>query len=159
MVMRFTKKFFATALICMSLLATGCGEKENIGYIDTERLQDAPQIKAILDERVKKIEDASKIVEAELQQTTDQSQEAVTAAQTEFERTIEGINRAASAQIKNKIDTAIAEVAPTKNVTAVVEHLGMQKIILMGGIDLTDDVLAKLQGTGSTPSPKKDESK
>ena len=59
MFMKFTKKIFATALICMSLLATGCGEQENIGYIDTERLQDAPQIKAILDERVEKIEKAS----------------------------------------------------------------------------------------------------
>ena len=157
--MKFTKKIFATALICMSLLATGCGEKENIGYIDTEKLQDAPQIKAILDERVKKIEDAGKILEAELQQTTDQSQEAVAAAQTEFERTIESTNRAASAQIKNKIDTAIAEVAPAKNVTAVVEHIGMQKIIIQGGVDLTDDVLAKLQGTSSTSSTKKDESK
>ena len=157
--MKFTKKIFATALICMSLLATGCGEQENIGYIDTERLQDAPQIKAILDERVKKIEDAGKILEAELQQTTDQSQEAVAAAQTEFERTIESTNRAASAQIKNKIDTAIAEVAPAKNVTAVVEHIGMQKIIIQGGVDLTDDVLAKLQGTSSTSSTKKDESK
>ena len=157
--MKFTKKIFATALICVSLLATGCGEKENIGYIDTEKLQDAPQIKAILDERVKKIEDAGKILEAELQQTTDQSQEAVAAAQTEFERTIESTNRAASAQIKNKIDTAIAEVAPAKNVTAVVEHIGMQKIIIQGGVDLTDDVLAKLQGTSSTSSTKKDESK
>ena len=143
--MRFKTKFFATALICASLMATGCGEQENIGYIDTEKLQDAPQLKALMEERVKKIEEAGKIADAELQQTTDQSEEAVNAAQAEFERTIQGINRSYSIQIKDKVEKAIAEVAPAKNVTVVVEHMGMQKIVYEGGIDLTDEVLAKLK--------------
>lgn len=143
--MRFTTKILATALICASLMATGCGEKENIGYIDTEKLQDAPQLKALMEERVKKIEEAGKIADAELQQTTDQSQEAVSAAQAEFERTIQGINRSYSIQIKDKVEKAIAEVAPAKNVTVVVEHMGIQKIVYQGGVDLTDDVLAKLK--------------
>jgi len=143
--MKFKTKILATALICASFMATGCGEKENIGYIDTEKLQDAPQLKALMEERVKKIEDAGKIADAELQQTTDQSQEAVNAAQAEFERTIQGINRSYSIQIKDKVEKAIAEVAPAKNVTVVVEHMGVQKIVYQGGIDLTDDVLAKLK--------------
>ena len=143
--MRFTTKILATALICASLMATGCGEKENIGYIDTEKLQDAPQLKALMEERVKKIEEARKIADAELQQTTDQSQEAVNAAQAEFERTIQGINRSYSIQIKDKVEKAIAEVAPAKNVTVVVEHMGIQKIVYQGGVDLTADVLAKLK--------------
>jgi len=143
--MRFTTKILTTALICASMLMTGCGEKENIGYIDTEKLQDAPQLKALMEERAKKIEDAGKIADAELQQTTDQSQEAVNAAQAEFERTIQGINRSYSLQIKDKVEKAIAEVAPAKNVTVVVEHMGVQKIVHQGGIDLTDDVLAKLK--------------
>ena len=143
--MRFTTKILATALICASLMATGCGEKENIGYIDTEKLQDAPQLKTLMEERVKKIEEAGKIADAELQQTTDQSQEAVSAAQAEFERTIQGINRSYSIQIKDKVEKAIAEVAPAKNVTVVVEHMGVQKIVYQGGVDLTDDVLAKLK--------------
>ena len=143
--MKFTTKILATALICASLMATGCGEKENIGYIDTEKLQDAPQLKALMEERVKKIEEAGKIADAELQQTTDQSQEAISNAQAEFERTIQGINRSYSIQIKDKVEKAIAEVAPAKNVTVVVEHMGIQKIVYQGGVDLTDDVLAKLK--------------
>lgn len=53
---------------------------------------------------------------------------------------VEGLDRELSGKIKKQIEVVIAEVAKAKNVPTVVD----KQVILYGGIDLTDDVVRRL---------------
>lgn len=53
---------------------------------------------------------------------------------------VEGLDRDLSGKIKKQIEVVIAEVAKAKGIPTVVD----KQVILYGGIDLTDDVVRKL---------------
>ncbi len=138
------KKFLLTLMLISTFLISGCGEV-NIGYLDGVKLMDAPQLKTIREEGEQKLQEAEAQITADLAAKQDASDEDKQKAQIEAQRKLMGIQQAYASQLKQKLDAAVGDIVKSKNIDVVVDSSEDQKIIFEGGIDLTDDVLKKLQ--------------
>ena len=143
------KKILAAVLLATStLFATGCGADENIGYINQKRIMaEAPQMKAIFEEGTKEADAIENELKAALEANPDMSDEDRQKTINEFEQKMYTAGRKYNAQIKQKLDTAFADICKEKNITAVFNNGGdpREKLFLMGGMDITDDVINKLK--------------
>lgn len=143
------KKFFAAVLLATStLFATGCGADENIGYINQARiLAEAPQMKTLFEEGTKEADAIENELKATLEQNPEMSDEDRQKTINEFEQKMYTATRKYTAQIQQKLDTAFAEICKEKNITAVFNNGGepREKVFIMGGMDITDDVINKLK--------------
>ena len=139
--MKFTKKICAAMLLSSTLLMTGCGQM-NVGTVDIEKVSEAPQMKAILDEGHQKMQE---LQEQALKETEGKSEEEITKSAEEYQRKAEGIGQAYNTQMKHKLDTVLAEIAEAKKLDAVIESSKDSPVVLKGGIDVTDEVVQKLQ--------------
>ncbi len=139
--MKFTKKILAAMILTSTLLMTGCGEM-NIGTVDIEKVQDTPQMKTLVDEGHKKIDE---VQEQLLKESENKSEEEMTKAAEEFQRKAVGIQQAYDTQMKHKLDTVLAEISETKKLDAVIESSKDAPVVFKGGIDITDEVVQKLQ--------------
>ena len=150
------KLILVIALISMmSIFMTGCGNETKLGYLDAERvMNEAPQIKTIrdnIDAKNKEIE----AKEADLQnQKATMSPEDLKKAQMDIQRQYQGLDMQYKSQVKNTMDKVLAEVSTEKELSAVVPKTlvrsnGMQvqkqEFVVEGGIDITDEVIQKLQ--------------
>ena len=142
--MKMLKAFLLAAMFAMMALVSGCGEV-NIGYLDGEKLMDAPQIKSIRDEGETKLQEVEAQVATDLAAKQEASDEEKQKAQIEAQRKIMGIQQAYASQIKQKLDSVLADVVKAKNIDVVVDSSEDRKIVFEGGIDLTDEVIQKLQ--------------
>ena len=134
------------ALLIVSLFMTGCGSQVNIGYVDGEKIMnESPQIKAVLEEGEKKAEEIQNEAIKTLEDNPDWTEEEKTKALSDLQRKLNGINQAYATQLKYKFDEAIAGIAAEKKLDVVVDSSENQKIILMGGVDVTNEVIQKLQ--------------
>ena len=138
------KKFLLIATVLMTMLISGCGEV-NIGYVDGEKLMDTPQMKTIRDEGEKKLQEAEEAAIAELTAKENATDEEKQKAQLETQQKLIGIQQAYASQLKQKLDAALADIVKSKNVDVVIDSSESQKIVFEGGIDLTDEVVKKLQ--------------
>ena len=127
-----------------AMLVSGCGEV-NMGYIDSEKLMDAPQIKTIREEGETKLQEAEMQMIEEITSKQDAPDEEKQKVQMEAQRKLMGIQQAYSSQIKQKIDAALVDIVKAKNIDVVLDSSEDQKVVFEGGIDLTDEVLQKLQ--------------
>lgn len=127
-----------------AMLMSGCGGV-NIGYLDSDKIMETPQLKAIREEGETKFQEVENQVYEDLAAKQDASDEEKQQAQMEAQRKLMGIQQAYSSQIKQKLDTALAEVVKSKNIDIVLDSSEDQKVIFEGGIDLTDEVVKKLQ--------------
>ena len=144
--MKLPKKIMTAAFLIVSLFMTGCGSQVNIGYVDGAKIMDeAPQIKAILEESEKKAEEIQKEATDNLDNNHDWTDEEKNKAMAELQRKLMGINQAYSTQLKYKFDEAISGIAAEKKLDVVVDSSENQPIVFMGGIDVTDEVIKKLQ--------------
>ena len=143
--MNFTKKLAAVALIASSLLITGCGESQ-MGAVDVSKvMEEAPRVKTLMEEAQSKVTEAQQKFEQDTAAKPDMTEEESLKMQMDFQRKLEGINQAYAAQIKNRMDVVIEEVAREKNIDVVVNNSSEQKILFKGGIDITSDVIKKMQ--------------
>lgn len=140
------KKFLAAAMIFSSLLITGCGGQMQIGYVDGSRIMnESAQIKSVMDEAKQKVEEVEKQAQEELAKNPNWTDEEKMKAQGDIQRKVIGINQAYATQLKHKFDEALADIAKAKNLDVVVDSSKDQPIILKGGVDVTEEVLQKLQ--------------
>ena len=146
--MKLTKKsrLLLAAAFAASLVMTGCG-KTQIGYIDGDRImKEAPQIQSLVEEGNQKIQEAQDEAEKDLAEKKDtMSDEDFQKAQQDAQRKVAGLNQSYSIQLKQKLDTALADVAKEKKLDAIVDNQQMQKTVVEGGIDVTDEAIQKLQ--------------
>ena len=140
------KKIIAAVVLAVStIFATGCGSEENIGYINQSRIMtEAPQINAILEEGAKKADEIEAEAKAELDANPNMSDEERNKKNEEFQRKMIGIQQSYATQIQQKLDSALADICNSKNVSVVMDNSGV-KVLVNGGIDLTDDVINKLK--------------
>ena len=150
------KLILVIALISMmSIFMTGCGNETKLGYLDAERvMNEAPQIRTIrdnIDAKNKEIE--AKETDLQNQKAT-MSPENFKKAQMDIQRQYQGLDMQYKSQVKNTMDKVLAEVSTEKELSAVVPKTlvrsnGMQvqkqEFVVEGGIDITDEVIQKLQ--------------
>lgn len=143
--MKLSKKIFAALVISSSLLITGCGQVK-LGYVDGQRIMtESPQIKTILEEGEKKASEVEAEAKAELEKNPNWTEEEKIKAAGDVQRKIMGINQAYATQLKHKFDEVMDEIAKKNNLDAIIDSTKSQPLILKGGIDLTDEVIKKLQ--------------
>lgn len=146
--MKLTKKSRALLLIGVAamLVMSGCG-KAKIGYIDGDRImKEAPQIQSLVEEGNAKIQQAQEDAEKDLvEKKGTMSDEDFQKAQADARRKVASLNQSYSVQLKQKLDAALADIAKEKKLDAVVDNQAQQKVVIEGGIDVTDDAINKLQ--------------
>lgn len=142
--MKFSKKIAAVALLAMSLLITGCGQAK-IGCVDGNKVMtDAPQIKTVMDEAQQKLQEAQKEIEAEAAKNPNMSQEEMMRIQMDAQRKLAGIQQSYATQAKYKLDEVLSGIVKEKGLDVVVDN-SENNLIFKGGIDITDEVIKKLQ--------------
>ena len=149
--MKLRKKSTAlrAAAFASMMLMSGCGQAK-IGYIDGERVsKEAPQISALVEEGNQKLNEAREQSQAEIQQkmkeNPNMSQEDAQKLQMDAQRKLQGINQSYSLQLRQKIDVALGAVSKEKKLDAVVNNSQEQPIAITGAVDVTDEVISKLQ--------------
>ena len=142
--MNFTKKLAAVALLASSLFIAGCGEGQ-IGSVDVSKVMaEAPRVQKLMEEAQSKVTEAQQKFEQE-NAGKELSDEESLKAQMDFQRKLESINQAYAAQIKSRMDVVIEEISREKNLDVVINNSSEQKILFQGGIDVTQDIIKKMQ--------------
>ncbi|HJF85348.1 MAG TPA: OmpH family outer membrane protein [Megamonas hypermegale] len=145
----------ALGMALMSVFMAGCGNDTKLGYLDAERvMNEAPQIKTIRDN----IDTKNKEIEAKEQdlynKKASMSDEDFKKEQMNIQRQYQGLDMQYKSQIKNTMDKVLAEVSTEKELSAVVPktlvrsngmQIQKQEFVIQGGIDITDEVIQKLQ--------------
>lgn len=147
--MKLSKKALAGMLsaLTIAVMTAGCGEV-NIGYVDQTRINnECPQIKASTDEWQKKLDE---LQQSAIQQLNDAaakgaSDEELGKMQQEIQMKAASMNQEYQAQTRAKVDVAIDEVAKAKKLDTVLKSSKDENTVVSGGVDITDDVIQKLQ--------------
>ena len=148
--MKHTSKalFASVGLLLAAVLSSGCiGEKQpNIAYFNAERIdQEAAQIKAIEEEANAKMAALQKeFLELEAKAAT-MSPEEMARAQQEQMAKMQAASQQYQMQIRQKVDVALDEIAKEKKLDAVVQNSSLEKTIILGGTDITEDLIQKLK--------------
>ena len=143
--MKWKRNIIAVVLVSFSLLLGGCGQVK-MGYVDTERVaQEAPQLKSVAEEATQKLAEAQQQAEAEFAAKQNPTEEDFRNAQVELQRKMASINQIYMTQLRQKLDVAVGAAQKDKKLDAVVDSTKVQKTVLLGGVDLTDEVIQKLQ--------------
>ena len=133
------------AAFAATMLMSGCGQVK-IGYIEGSRvMQEAPQVKSLVDEGNQKINEAREEAQKSLQDNPDMSQEDAQKTQAEAQRKMASLNQSYQMQLQQKVSAALQDIAKEKKLDVVVDSETEQPTALMGCVDVTDDVIAKLQ--------------
>ena len=140
------RKAVLTAMAAaMMTFFSGCGQTQ-VGYVDVSRVEEeAPQMKAVSDEAQKKISEAEQEIENQIAAKEDVSEEEAMKALDEGQRKIMNLRQMYATQFKQKLDVALGQIAREKNLDAVFESHEHQTLVYYGGIDITDEVIARLQ--------------
>ena len=130
------------AVVCMILAIgalSGCGSEDKVGYVDMARVQkEAPMVQ----QYQKKMEDKDKALNDELQKDKQSmSAEDFQKKQQQAQQERQIYAASMQQQFLSEIQTKLADIAKDKNVGIVV----YKEVVPSGGIDVTDDLIAKLQ--------------
>ena len=135
------------SVLCAAALFAGCG-KVNVGYVDQNRIQnEAPQIKASIEEMQGKMTEVQKEAEQKLQEASSSgaSHEDMQKLQQQMQMKAAGVQQQYAIQIKAKVDAAMDDIVKAKKLDTVVNSNGKDGVVVSGGVDITEDVIQKLQ--------------
>ncbi len=135
------------SVLCAAALFAGCG-KVNVGYVDQNRIQnEAPQIKASIEEMQGKMTEVQKEAEQKMQEASSSgaSDEDMQKLQQQMQMKAAGVQQQYAIQIKAKVDAAMDDIVKAKKLDTVVNSNGKDGVVVSGGVDITEDVIQKLQ--------------
>ncbi len=139
------KKIMLALGVALCLCLTGCGQVK-VGYIDEERIaKEAPQIKATMEEGTKKMQEVQDELVKKFEENPNMTDEEAEKIQTEAQRKAMGYSQQYMTQVQQKLNVALEEITKEKSLDAVMENSKYQKTVLVGGVDVTDEVIKKLQ--------------
>ena len=135
------------SVLCAVALLAGCG-KVNVGYVDQNRIQnEAPQIKSSMDEMQSKMAEVQQEAEQKFQEAaaSGTSEEDMQKLQQQMQMKAAGVQQQYAIQIKAKVDAAMDDIVKAKKLDTVVNSNGKDGVVVSGGVDITEDVIQKLQ--------------
>lgn len=143
------KKLACIGFISVASLISGCGNKEKVAVVDVQKLQqESVQIQAIQKEITDKNIEIQKRIDADAQAGIADKEMQKKLQDAQQERMI--FMQSKQNQIKSLVESQCAVVAKEKNI-GIVMH---QKVVPAGAVDITAEVLAKMNGTASSGSKK-----
>ena len=127
------------AMLALTGMLAGCGGKDNVGVVDMSRVQkEAP----LVQQYKQKTEDKQKSIEKELQDAQQSmSAEDFQKKQQQAQQELNIFGASMQRQFMSDIQSKLGDIAKDKNVGIIV----MKEAVPSGGIDVTDDLIAKLQ--------------
>ena len=137
--MKMKKGLLVGMALMGTLLVAGCGSEPQFGVLDGQRVMaESPKIQAIQQELTTKGE--------ALQEQLRKDQKTMSAAQfakkqKETMQEFMVIRKGLETQLEATMETATSEVAAEKKLNLILYKQG----VAQGGIDVTDDVIKKLQ--------------
>jgi outer membrane protein len=126
-------------LLGMTLLLGGCGNEPAIGILDVNKvMSDSPQVKALQDQLNTKGKELSDQLEKDKPTISDEEfKKRQEAAYNDFLKTKQDLE----GQIDSNIKQTLEQVSKDKKLSVVI----YKNSIAQGGVDITDDVIAKMQ--------------
>lgn len=127
------------AMLALTGILAGCGGKDNVGVVDMSRVQkEAP----LVQQYKQKTEDKQKSIEKELQDAQqNMSAEDFQKKQQQAQQELNIFGASMQRQFMSDIQSKLGDIAKDKNVGIIV----VKEAVPSGGIDVTDDLIAKLQ--------------
>lgn len=127
------------AMLALTGILAGCGGKDNVGVVDMSRVQkEAP----LVQQYKQKTEDKQKSIEKELQDAQQSmSAEDFQKKQQQAQQELNIFGASMQRQFMSDIQSKLGDIAKDKNVGIIV----VKEAVPSGGIDVTDDLIAKLQ--------------
>lgn len=127
------------AMLALTGMLAGCGGKDNVGVVDMSRVQkEAP----LVQQYKQKTEDKQKSIEKELQDAQqNMSAEDFQKKQQQAQQELNIFGASMQRQFMSDIQSKLGDIAKDKNVGIIVG----KEAVPSGGIDVTDDLIAKLQ--------------
>ena len=127
------------AMLALTGMLAGCGGKDNVGVVDMSRVQkEAP----LVQQYKQKTEDKQKSIEKELQDAQQSmSAEDFQKKQQQAQQELNIFGASMQRQFMSDIQSKLGDIAKDKNVGLIV----VKEAVPSGGIDVTDDLIAKLQ--------------
>ena len=127
------------AMLALTGMLAGCGGKDNVGVVDMSRVQkEAP----LVQQYKQKTEDKQKSIEKELQDAQqNMSAEDFQKKQQQAQQELNIVGASMQRQFMSDIQSKLGDIAKDKNVGIIV----VKEAVPSGGIDVTDDLIAKLQ--------------
>ena len=127
------------AMLALTGMLAGCGGKDNVGVVDMSRVQkEAP----LVQQYKQKTEDKQKSIEKELQDAQQSmSAEDSQKKQQQAQQELNIFGASMQRQFMSDIQSKLGDIAKDKNVGIIV----VKEAVPSGGIDVTDDLIAKLQ--------------
>lgn len=127
------------AMLALTGMLAGCGGKDNVGVVDMSRVQkEAP----LVQQYKQKTEDKQKSIEKELQDAQqNMSAEDFQKKQQQAQQELNIFGASMQRQFMSDIQSKLGDIAKDKNVGIIV----VKEVVPSGGIDVTDDLIAKLQ--------------
>lgn len=143
--MNYFSKAIAVVLLTASIFVAGCGSV-HIGTVDRSRVQEeAPAIKAVVAEANTKLMEAQSEAQAKFEANPKMTQEEAQQLQMETQRKLAGLNQMYSIQLEQKLNVAVQDIVKEKQLDIVMDSSKNYPSVLMGGVDITDEVIGKLQ--------------
>ena len=143
--MTYFSKAAAAVLLAGAVFTAGCGQV-HIGTLDRERVQEeSPQLKAVVTEANAKLLEAQQEAQAKFETNPNMTQEEAQQLQMETQRKMAGLNQMYSIQLEQQLNVAIQDVVKAKQLDVVMDSSKKYPSVLSGGIDITDEVIQKLQ--------------
>lgn len=137
--MKMKKGLLVGMALMGSLLVAGCGSDPQFGTLDGQRvMMESPKIQAIQQELTTKGEELQAQLRED-QKTMSPDQFAKKQQETMQEFMV--IKKGLETQLEATLETATSEVAQEKKLNLILYKQG----VAQGGIDVTDDVIKKLQ--------------
>ena len=127
------------AMLALTGMLAGCGGKDNVGVVDMSRVQkEAP----LVQQYKQKTEDKQKSIEKELQDAQqNMSAEDFQKKQQQAQQELNIFGASMQRQFMSDIQSKLGDIAKDKNVGIIV----VKEAVPSGGIDVTDDLIAKLK--------------
>lgn len=127
------------AMLALTGMLAGCGGKDNVGVVDMSRVQkEAP----LVQQYKQKTEDKQKSIEKELQDAQqNMSAEDFQKKQQQAQQELNIFGASMQRQFMSDIQSKLGDIAKDKNVGIIV----VKEAVPSGGIDVTDDLIAKFQ--------------
>jgi outer membrane protein len=135
------KKNFWPAVILAAALAilTGCGRTGEFGYVDMQRImQESPKVKEMREQITQKVQEFQTVSEQEKKQL---SAEEFAQKQQLRQSELMAYNNELDNQFKALLSQAMETVSREKKLGAVL----IKDSVLQGGVDVTDEILKKLE--------------
>ena len=137
--MKTLRYLVAISMVIMAVVVSGCGQNKNVGVIDVEKVvTESPKIKVMNEELMAKHKEIEEKLNADKTTLSEADfNNAKQAADAEFT----ALRKDLSGKMETEIKTNLEKIAKEKNLSVIIK----KNVAVQGGVDVTDEMIAKLQ--------------